>query len=246
MAYRKPVNIRIPEGRAGAIISADAVDKPRRTVMFRTLVYVVIVLGVVILAGGAAILEPWKFFQTDVVNEAFPFDDMTEEQQAAYNSLPADMKDGLMAMAADEAIEPAMVRETTEAVLMPDAEVAEEPMPEMAPENMLLGKGEFGRIDAIHAAEGTAAIYQLSDGSRVLRLEDFKSTNGPELHVLLTAGTEATTFGDVGDYVDLGILKGNVGNQNYEIPDDVDLSAIQAVVIWCRPFKVVFSVANLM
>jgi hypothetical protein len=64
--------------------------------------------------------------------------------------------------------------------------------------------------------------------------------------VLLTTGTEATIFGDVGDYVDLGILKGNVGNQNYEIPDDVDLSAIKSVVIWCRPFKVVFSVADLM
>lgn len=227
-------------------MSTNVVNKLRRTVMSRTLVYVVIVLGVVILAGGAAIFEPWTFFQTDVVDEAFPFDDMTEEQKAAYNSLPDEMKDGLMAMAEDEAIEPAMVKETTEAVLMPDAEVAEEPMPEMVPENMLLGMGEFGRIDPIHAAEGTAAIYQLSDGSRVLRLEDFKSTNGPELHVLLTTGTEATTFGDVGDYVDLGILKGNVGNQNYEIPDDVDLSAIKSVVIWCRPFKVVFSVANLM
>lgn len=214
--------------------------------MSRTLSSIVVVLGVVILAGGAAILEPWKFFQTDVVDEAFPFDDMTEEQKAAYSSLSDEMKDGLMTMAADESMEPTMVRETTVAVLMPDAEVAEEPMPEMVPENMLLGMGEFGRIDAIHAAEGTAAIYQLADGSRVLRLEDFKSTNGPELHVLLTTGTEATTFGDVGDPVDLGILKGNVGNQNYAIPDDVDLSVIRAVVIWCRPFKVVFSVANLM
>ena len=213
--------------------------------MSRTLSSIVVVFGVVILAGGAAIFEPWKFFQTDVVDEAFPFDDMTAEQKAAYSSLPDEMKDGLLTMAADEAMEPAMVRETTAAVLMPDAEVAEEPMPEMVPENMLLGMGEFGRIDAIHAAEGTAAIYQLADGSRVLRLEDFKSTNGPELHVLLTTGTEATTFGDVGDYIDLGILKGNVGNQNYAIPDDVDLAAIRAVVIWCRPFKVVFSVANL-
>ena len=211
--------------------------------MSRTLVYVVIVLGVVILILAGGVTMPWKFFQTDVVNEAFPFDDMTEAQKAAYSSLPDEMKDGLMAMAEDEAIEPAMVKETTEAILMPDAEVAEEPMPEMVPENMLLGMGEFGRIDAIHAAEGTAAIYQLSDGSRVLRLENFKSTNGPELHVLLTTGTEAT---DVGDYVDLGILKGNVGNQNYVISDDVDLSLIKAVVIWCRPFKVVFSVANLM
>ena len=215
--------------------------------MSRPLASVVIVLGVVILAGGAAIFEPWKFFRTDVVDEEFPFDDMTEEQKAAYNALPDEMKDGLMAMAGDEAMEPAMVRETTEAVLRPEAAVAEEPMPAMVPENMLLGMGEFGRIDAIHAAEGTAAIYRLADGSRVLRLEDFKSTNGPELHVLLTTGTEATTFGDVGDDpVDLGILKGNVGNQNYAIPDDVDLSAIKAVVIWCRPFRVVFSVANLM
>ena len=205
------------------------------------LVTIVIVAAV----AGALVFEPWVFFQTDVVDEAFPIDDMTEEQQVAYAALPDDMKTELMEMSKNEDIEPAMVKETTMAVLSPDTEMEEESMEGMTTETMVLGMGEFGRIDAIHAASGTAAIYKLPDGQHVLRLEDFKSTNGPELHVLLTTGTEEKTFGDLGEYWDLGELKGNVGNQNYEIPAEIDLSLIKSVVIYCKPFKVVFSVANL-
>ncbi len=207
----------------------------------------ILLLAIILVAAvaGALVLEPWVFFQTDVVDEAFPVDDMTAEQQATYATLPDDMKTALMEMSQDEAVDPAMVRETTMAVLRPDSEMEEEPMTGMAPETMVLGMGEFGRIDAIHAASGTAAIYALPDGQHVLRLEDFQSTNGPELHVLLTTGTEAKTFGELGEYWDLGELKGNVGNQNYAIPDDIDLDRIKSVVIYCKPFHVVFSVANL-
>ncbi len=207
--------------------------------------FLLLAVVIIVAVAGALVFEPWVLWQTDVVDEAFPIDDMTEEQQAAYTALPDDMKTELMAMAQDEAVDPAMVRETTTAVLGPDVPVAEEPMEDMTTETMVLGMGEFGRIDAIHAASGTAAIYALPDGQRVLRLEDFTSTNGPDLHVLLTTGTEAKTFGELGEYWDLGQLKGNVGNQNYPIPDDIDLALVKSVVIYCKPFRVVFSVADL-
>ena len=117
-------------------------------------------------------------------------------------------------------------------------------MPENTP--TVLSVGSFTEIDAVHKAEGTATIYDSGDGERILRLENFRSTNGPELHVLLTENTEARTFGDVGDnYVDLGRLKGNVGNQNYTIPEDVNLDDYGTVVIYCVPFHVVFSTADL-
>ena len=170
---------------------------------------------------------------------------MTESQQEAFLEMPEDVKTTLMEMAVNEEIDPEMVKETTLAVMGPDAEVMEEPMTGMEIETTVLGKGEFGQIDPVHGASGTATIYELPDGQRIVRLEDFSSTNGPELHVILTTGTAMETFADVGEYIDLGLLKGNVGNQNYEIPAELDLTPIKSIVIYCRPFHVVFSVADL-
>ncbi len=206
---------------------------------------IILILVVAVLAVGAAVFEPWVFFQTTTVDEAFPFDDMTEAQQAAYQAMPDDMKTALMAMAEDEDMDPEMVKETTLAIMEPDSEVMEEPMTGMETETAVLGRGEFGQIDPIHGAEGTATLYRLPDGQHIVRLADFHSTNGPELHVILTTGTARETFADVGEYIDLGLLKGNMGNQNYAIPADVDLAPIKSVVIYCRPFRVVFSVADL-
>lgn len=206
---------------------------------------VIVILIAVVACVAILVTRPWVFFQTTAVDEAFPFDDMTEEQQTALEEMPDEMRQAFMEMAQDDEMNQEMVKQTAVANLEPAGDVSEEPMDGMEDETLVLGRGEFGRIDAIHAASGTATIYALPDGRRVVRLEDFESTNGPELHVILTAGTEKQTFASVGDYVDLGILKGNQGNQNYEIPDDVDLEPIKSVVIYCRPFKVVFSVADL-
>lgn len=206
---------------------------------------ILVAIAIVIVAAGAIILEPWVFFQTTTVDEAFPYEDMTEAQQQAFQTMPEDLQETIMEMAQNDEMEPEMVKETITAVMEPDNEVAEEPMTGMESETAVLGQGEFGQIDPIHGASGTATIYELPNGQRIVRLEDFNSTNGPELHVILTTGTAHETFADVGDYVDLGLLKGNMGNQNYEIPEDVDLESIKSVVIYCRPFHVVFSVANL-
>ena len=110
----------------------------------------------------------------------------------------------------------------------------------------MLKEGQFQDIDGFHKGTGTATIYQGADGSLLLRLEDFKVTNGPELHVVLSpyegpqgAGGPLKAPG----WVDLGKLKGNIGNQNYPIPDSVDLGMQNSVTIWCKPFNVIFSVA---
>ena len=109
----------------------------------------------------------------------------------------------------------------------------------------MLVTGFFIDIDPIHGAEGSATIYQLPDGGRVLRFEDFRSKNGPDLHVYLSTEAPTSTFAGLGaGEIHLGALKGNVGNQNYAIPADVDLSQYRSVVIYCRPFRVVFSTAE--
>jgi hypothetical protein len=101
--------------------------------------------------------------------------------------------------------------------------------------------------DSIHRGSGTATIYRGPDGSLLLRLENFSVTNGPDLHVYLSPHPNPNRGGQVRTtgYVDLGELKGNRGNQNYPISADVDVAGINSVIIYCKPFSVVFSVAPL-
>jgi hypothetical protein len=100
--------------------------------------------------------------------------------------------------------------------------------------------GNFmGVGDGIHKAEGLAKILTLSTGSPILRLEDFRSTNGPDVHLYLSTDKEAS------DFIDLGRLKANIGNQNYQIPLDTDFNKYKYVLIWCQPFSVLFGSAQL-
>ena len=110
-------------------------------------------------------------------------------------------------------------------------------------EAVSLISGDFRDADRFHRGSGRATVYRLEDNSHVLRLEDLNVTNGPDLHVLLMVDPEG---GDKSQgYLDLGKLKGNIGNQNYPIPDDADVSRYHAVMIYCQPFHVVFSTAPL-
>lgn len=107
-----------------------------------------------------------------------------------------------------------------------------------------VARGNFG--DRSHPTEGTALVLADGQGRRVLRFEGFKTDNGPDLNVYLSPESPdaaASVFDD--DYVDLGDLKGNLGDQNYEIPQDVDLDRYSTVVIWCVRFSVAFGTAGL-
>jgi hypothetical protein len=101
--------------------------------------------------------------------------------------------------------------------------------------------------EGAHKTSGMATIYQLDDGKRVLRLTNFATSNGPDVHVYLVAANDATDSDTVkkAGFVDLGSIKGNVGDQNYELPSDADLSKYQAVTIWCARFGVNFGTAPL-
>jgi len=109
----------------------------------------------------------------------------------------------------------------------------------------VLAKGEIHNADK--TGSGTATIYQLADGKRVLRLTDFAVDNGPDLHVRLIAADDAKDTASVAktDHVELGKLKGNKGSQNYDVPEKVDLSKYKVVSIWCNRFSVNFAAAPL-
>jgi Electron transfer DM13 len=116
----------------------------------------------------------------------------------------------------------------------------------VAPKNLV--SGSF--ISHEHQTTGTVRILELADGSRALRLENFDTSNGPDLEVWLSdaaviEGQAGWFLADDGDYVSLGKLKGNKGNQNYVIPPDLDLSRFSSISIWCVRFSVSFGAAEL-
>jgi hypothetical protein len=109
----------------------------------------------------------------------------------------------------------------------------------------VLAKGTFHNAEK--AGTGTATVYQLANGKRVLRLSDFATDNGPDLHVRLIAADDAKDTASVGktEYVEVAKLKGNKGAQNYELPENVDLGKYRVVSIWCNRFSVNFAAAPL-
>jgi hypothetical protein len=111
--------------------------------------------------------------------------------------------------------------------------------------NSVLYSGAFH--SNAHETAGTATIYLLEDGRRILRLTDFRTSNGPDVRVVLVAAEDVRDNATVrrAGYVDLGVMKGNVGSQNYDLPADLDLGRYRSATIWCRRFNVNFGTAPL-
>jgi electron transfer DM13 len=109
----------------------------------------------------------------------------------------------------------------------------------------LLESGHFYSI--LHPTRGVATIYQLGDGTRILRLTNFTTSNGPDVHVYMVASDDAKDDAIVqqAGFIDLGVLKGNIGDQNYQLVSGVDLTKYRAVSIWCKRFSVNFGAAPL-
>jgi hypothetical protein len=105
--------------------------------------------------------------------------------------------------------------------------------------------GTFSGV--MHPTAGTATVYRLADGDRILRFTNFTTSNGPDVHVYLVAVDDAKDSATVknADFIDLGTIKGNVGDQNYVLSHDLDLSKYRTVSIWCKRFAVNFGAAPL-
>ena len=176
-------------------------------------------------------------FYNRQVNEAFP----------AAAPIPTAMAEsGVMAEPTAMAESGAMAKPTA----MAEGGAMAEPtaMADHMSEPMALLQGDLvsGSTPGHHTS-GTATIYQLENKSQVLRLQDFSTTNGPDLFVVLSANTnpDADGIGAEGSYLQLAALKGNKGNQNYDVPAATDGKSYKSVVIWCRTFNVVFGYATL-
>jgi hypothetical protein len=101
--------------------------------------------------------------------------------------------------------------------------------------------GSFMGADEFHFGRGTVRLIQTAAGGYVVRLENFEVRNGPDLYVYLSPSVD----GSVDGAVDLGRLKADKGNQNYDVPPGTDAEGARSVVIWCRQFSVLFATARL-
>lgn len=105
-----------------------------------------------------------------------------------------------------------------------------------------------GRFHSVaHETRGTATVYELADGRRVLRFSDFETSNGPDVQVYLVAVPDSSDSDTVrkAEFVHVAALKGNIGDQNYDLPAGVDLGKYRSVTVWCRRFAVNFGTAPL-
>ncbi|CRK60826.1 secreted protein [Alloactinosynnema sp. L-07] len=175
-------------------------------------------IALVLLAGGLWAFQPWKLFTHSTVDEALP----AGFQVAATSTTAAP---------------------TTTAAADPTAPTLTAPTTTVAGPKVL-AEGAF--VNAEHKTSGTARLLE-QNGARLLRLEGFSTSDGPDVHVWLSAtksGSDWKAYDD-GHFVKLGKLKATDGNQNYTIPADADLTGINSVVIWCDRFNVAFGSAPL-
>lgn len=195
-----------------------------------------IVIAAVIIIAVLAPVAWWllsPIFTDTTVEEDFPL--------AANAVIPADMT---MAEAHEVMIEAASKFNTYDE-RVPEGMAMPGDVMKMDASAQAVKSGDFRDGDSFHKGSGTATIYRAPDGRHLLRLEDFRVTNGPDLRVLLVPASNPQGRDDVEGYLELGKLKGNLGNQNYFLPDGEDAADYHSVVIFCYPFKVVFSVATL-
>jgi hypothetical protein len=108
-----------------------------------------------------------------------------------------------------------------------------------------LATGAFHGVH--HETTGTATLYRRPDGTRLLRFTNFSTSNGPDVRIYLVAAEDAQDNATVkqAGFIELGPMKGNQGDQNYDVPATVDLTKYRAVTIWCRRFAVNFATAPL-
>ena len=140
------------------------------------------------------------------------------------------------------------VNETLPAVETPAAVTPGETAPPPPTEPTEIATGEF--ISHEHETTGTVRIVENADGTRLLAIENLSTTNGPDVNVWLSAsdvvaGPEGWFIAGGQPFVDLGSIKGNLGNQVYEIPAGVDLEVYRSVALWCVQFGVSFGAAQL-
>jgi hypothetical protein len=198
-----------------------------------------IIGAIVIIIGVSAFYLASPLFISTEIDEPLP------EGAELPAPPPSDQFQEFMAMSEQERIEAGnhMNEQEKNQIMLEFASMntsIDESMSQGNETNDSLLTGSFvGVGDGIHDAQGLAKVIPVEGGGNVLRLEDLIVTNGPDLYVYLSTDKSAS------DFVNLGKLKANIGNQNYPIPNGTDMTKYDTVLIWCRAFSVLFGSAEL-
>ncbi|MCY3799450.1 MAG: DM13 domain-containing protein [Chloroflexi bacterium] len=198
---------------------------------------------VALVAAAVWTFPVWRgYFRGLGENDAFP--GLALDLQDDFLALAADKREALLELHARNA-EMAM-----DMVLIAISGRQAAPLDESAGDALqgarALMSGDFQELDALHWGAGKATIYELTDSTRILRFEDFSSARGGDVRVYLARDPQPLSALQLGDdFLDLGRLKGNVGDQSYFLPTDHDLSAYKSAVVFCRQFNMSITVATL-
>ena len=194
----------------------------------KTLVVISLVSVPFAVAAGTY-FQPWKLFTNSRVEEALP--QLTETTVAPKEATPEKTEEQIATKEEPSASSKSATDST-----------------EVVESSEVLAKGKF--ITHEHPTTGSVKILKYSDGSRILRIENLKTSNGPKLEVWLTdapviEGLDGWRVFDDGKFINLGALKGNIGSQNYSIPSEIELDDYSSISIWCERFSVSFGAADL-
>jgi hypothetical protein len=198
-----------------------AISKKTRLVISLVLVSVIVSAG--------TYFQPWKLFTDTRVDEALPH---LKETIVAPKDGTSE-KDNKTLVEKEEPLPSSKIEtDSTEVIDSPE----------------VLAEGKF--ISHEHTTTGSVKILKYGDGSRILRIENLKTSNGPKLEVWLTdapviEGLDGWRVFDDGKFFNLGALKGNIGSQNYSIPSEINLDDFSSISIWCERFSVSFGAAAL-
>ncbi len=203
-----------------------------------------ILLALVALVAVAVWTFPaWRgILRERSADDAFP--GLTLDLQDDFLALPPSVRLALLDLHEGNA---AMAREMALlAISGPDAAPIDERAGNVLDGATVLVSGEFQELDALHYGAGHAVIYELADETRILRFEDFSSARGGDVRVYLARDPQPRSALQLGDdFLDLGRLKGNVGDQSYFLPANRDLSGYRSAVVFCRQFNLSITVATL-
>lgn len=202
-----------------------------------------IFLTLVGLIGVAVWTFPsWRhYFRQRGENDAYP--GLEIELQDDFLALPRAQREALLDMRERS---PQMALEMVLVAIADDELAPQDESAETVQQARALVSGEFQELDALHWGAGRATIYELPDSRRILRFEDFVSAPGSKVRVYLAQDPQPLSALQLeGSSLDLGRLKGNVGDQSYFLPDDHDLSAYQSAVVFCVQFNTTITVARL-
>lgn len=184
------------------------------------------------------------------------FPELSEELRPAFDELPEDVQTIYLTLRQENsriATELVTARLTAPARLiedLPDITNAPKIMsgvfaPVTLPEDEV--KRELPPYQPLYdEAVGDVSIYRYPDNRQFLRLENFIVVNGPDLHVYLATIKDPLNLEELGsDYIDLGALRANSGNQNYDIPRELNMAVYVSVVIFDRTSGHIFGVARI-